>query len=287
MVAPFIKHAALVNVLSVLPRECALRVVTRWRPEEVHAGVSDLGVFDEVVQREGATLWLCDRLHAKYYRGDRAVFLGSANLTGLGMGWRGGANLELMRGLPFDAQFEEFERVLIDHSVMATTEIRDAVEVAVAALPPAAKPPRLLVPSSASSPRPELNAFWLPRSRYPSNIWLLYVGEFDRLTVAAREDAVADIDGMNIPPDLSKEAFGRYVAALLQQQPVVRDVDRFARENLRFGAVRAALKANHYVISSERDAGELLQTLTRWLTYYMPHVYELRTARFTEVLRRR
>ena len=47
LVAPFIKIAALSKLLQSLPNELiSVRCVTRWHPEEILAGVSDLEVFD-------------------------------------------------------------------------------------------------------------------------------------------------------------------------------------------------------------------------------------------------
>ena len=46
--SPFVKVDALRQALATVPSGAELRVVTRWRPEEVHAGVSDLEVYAHV-----------------------------------------------------------------------------------------------------------------------------------------------------------------------------------------------------------------------------------------------
>ena len=115
IVAPFIKANALAHALTGAG-ECTLTVITRWRPEEIQAGVSDLEVIDVVKSRPGAMLRLCDRLHAKYYRADDQVLLGSANLTALGMGWRSGANIELLRPHPYNESMKAFEKLVMAES---------------------------------------------------------------------------------------------------------------------------------------------------------------------------
>ena len=40
--APFIKAGVLKRLLTVIPASVTLDIVTRWRPEEIAAGVSDL-----------------------------------------------------------------------------------------------------------------------------------------------------------------------------------------------------------------------------------------------------
>ena len=84
LVAPFIKRGALGRLLAKLPDGVRLLCVTRWRPEEIAAGVSDPDIWLDLQQRAGATLRLCPSLHAKYYRVDEACLLGSANLTDTG-----------------------------------------------------------------------------------------------------------------------------------------------------------------------------------------------------------
>ena len=203
----------------------------------------------------------------------------------MGMGWRSGANIEILRPFSFDRSLADFERMVLNRSVAATADIREAIAAAVAALPPL--PPSTALDSADAAHGAQHRVPWLPQSRYPSNIWLLYSGQEERLTSAARTDAATDLLGMQVPSGMAEESLRRYVGAILAQHSVVRDLDAFARGGQRFGAVRAALRCNEQVAATSRDAGEVLQTLMRWLTYYLPEVYEVRMARFSEVLRRR
>ena len=66
LVSPFIKTVALDRLLTSLGDDVGLKCITRWRPAEVAAGVSDLAVFGLLNERGGA-LWLRQDLHAKYF----------------------------------------------------------------------------------------------------------------------------------------------------------------------------------------------------------------------------
>src|SRR5690348_16210342 len=84
--APFVKLHALSRLLDVIDSAARIELFTRWRPEEVAAGVSDTSVL-AVVEDRGGSVWLHDQLHAKVFRADGQVLVGSANVTGKALGW--------------------------------------------------------------------------------------------------------------------------------------------------------------------------------------------------------
>jgi hypothetical protein len=87
LVAPFIKVSVLEKLMNkIISPDVSLRCVTRWFPEEIVAGVSDLEVWSLIHQRSNSSLWLRPDLHAKYYRADQQCLVGSANLTGKALG---------------------------------------------------------------------------------------------------------------------------------------------------------------------------------------------------------
>ena len=97
IIAPFIKLDALQSLLSVIPASSHIRCVTRWIPREVALGISDVQVFDALVERGNATVSLVDNLHAKMYIAGTRCLVGSANLTLAGLGERGEhSNIEVL-----------------------------------------------------------------------------------------------------------------------------------------------------------------------------------------------
>jgi hypothetical protein len=70
------------------------RVLVRWRPADLIAGVSDLAAFG-VLAEVGARFYVHPDTHAKLLSIDRAIlFLGSANLTRRGLGLSQPHNME-------------------------------------------------------------------------------------------------------------------------------------------------------------------------------------------------
>ena len=67
LVAPFVKEKVLNRLLSVISGDVAVTCITRWRPEEIKSGVSDLAVWDCLKERPGSGLYLKHNLHAKYW----------------------------------------------------------------------------------------------------------------------------------------------------------------------------------------------------------------------------
>ncbi len=72
LIAPFVKVDPLKRILGAVAADTAVTLVTRWRADEIAAGVSDVGVF-EVIDSIGGRVLLLNRLHAKYFRSDDRV----------------------------------------------------------------------------------------------------------------------------------------------------------------------------------------------------------------------
>ena len=95
IVAPFIRTAALSRLLDSIPDVVETSVATRWRPADILAGASDLGVFD-LTEDRSVPLLLRHDLHAKLFAADDRCLVGLANVTAAALGWRTPSNLELL-----------------------------------------------------------------------------------------------------------------------------------------------------------------------------------------------
>lgn len=281
LVAPFIKSHVMRRLLSSMNAAAALDVYTRWRPEEVASGVSDLDVLDVVKGRPNSSLWLCNRLHAKYYRCDDLVLVGSANLTGKGLGWAQNHNLEFLLSSAWTSTaFGEFERELMSLAVPATQELRKIVELAAASLPRPALPAADLTIGGDESVTPSV---WLPVTRHPESLYQAYCGRLADLSTAAAEQTVVDLARVPTAAGLTAEAFHAAVRVALLQNPAVVAVEEFGAQPRRFGEVRAFLGERLAVAEIERDPTEAWQTLLRWLLYFFPDRYRVESSNYSEV----
>lgn len=258
IVAPFITIAGIQPVLSALPASAMLEVFTRWRPDEVAAGVSDPRVLNLVSQR-GGTVALQPVVHAKAYVTATRALVGSANVTANGLGWhRPGAVEILVETQADDPALASLLAVLRATSSEATQADRDAILAAATALPRA--PVR--TPTDATD-----RADWLPTYRPPQVLWRVYDGQREE-TVA--EQARPELAALGVPTGLTtEEAFNTYVAAILRQG----FTGRVARECSNLTTIKAVQRLVELcgeVGLTVDDPADSWETLAVWIAHFLP-----------------
>lgn len=285
LVAPFIKLAALERLLDALSPDVPLDCVTRWWPQELASGVSDLEIWQLFYKSEGSRrLFLRQDLHAKYYRADGRCLLGSANLTGRALGYVQPANFELLVDLPAAThELVEFEHALWRGTVQVDDNAYRAMRELVMSLPPQPESAPI-VDGTPDGPIALLDVTtWIPRTRHPEDLYLAYRGDAELLTHAAAASAAADLAILNIPSGLSRAQFDLAVRTLLLQTPVAWAVDRFLATERRFGEVTQLLGE----IAGTSQPGMDWQALLRWFLHFAPDRYCYRRPRHTELIGRR
>lgn len=286
LVAPFVKARVVKRLLEDVDEFVKVVCVTRWRPEEIAAGVSDLEVWDVIKSRPHSELWLRPDLHAKYYRVENECLIGSANLTETALGWSTSPNLELLvpesRSQDYLITFEEelFQEVIrVDESVFeAVKKVVDLIR--------STKPepiPELFEVTSLEEPATSRSQ-WVPITRTPEHLYKVYSGQVENLSTAAHQSAKRDLQVLEIPTGFSKDIFEAYVATALLQMPIIRQIDAFVSEPQRFGAVAALLHTLPCANTSGFDAKLAWQTLMRWLMYFLPSHYNVTVYRYSEII---
>jgi len=114
-------HQAVAEVLQNVSKNVKIKVITRWRKEDILKGSSDLKVFD-VVREKGGTVYRHPDLHLKFYvRDKQQKIFGSANLTNRGIGLHPNANnIENLTSI---------ETFTVKDTIFANQLINDAQEV--------------------------------------------------------------------------------------------------------------------------------------------------------------
>lgn len=274
--APFAKEAVLAQLLSVVRDDVRPVLITRWRPDEVAAGVSDTGVL-QVLRAHGGAVYLHDRLHAKYYRHESQVLLGSANLTATALGWSAVPNLELL--VPSVAsEIEALEGELLKESVVATDELAAEVDAIAKLLAPHTDLPRVDVT------HPHATA-WVPTLRLPADLFVAYHRGTAALTSRSAAAAAEDLAVLDLPPGLDREQFDRLVGHRLLSYDVIRTIDRFVLEPRRFGEVRRLI--GDLLELGRYEADESWQTVMRWMLEFLPARYSHTQGRHSEIFARR
>lgn len=294
LVAPFMKARVLDQLLKDVSDEVGVRCVTRWKPGEIAAGVSDLGVFDVLSSRPGASLRLLPHLHAKYFRADERCLIGSANLTASALGWSSPCNVEiLVEVAPTEPRLQEFEHFAFSEALVATAEFRSLMEIAAEEVVMCQRESELPISAtwrdeaenrSHEAASSLTMTTWLPTLRQPRDLYLAYAGRGDELSEASREAALRDLVVLDPPVGLPREAFTQVIAATLLQMPMLAEIDAYVVRPRRFGAIRDLLASKTGQGLSQ--ASDAWQTTMRWLLEFVPDRYRRTVPSHSEVFGR-
>ena len=216
--APYIKVDALTKTLDALRRDAAIECFTRWNPEDILSGVSDLECRALVVER-GGKFRLHNRLHAKYFRFGQSALVGSANLTASGLSYAHRGNLEILcePGTGFDA--DDFERTLrresrdvTDAEFLQWRQFAEANQDTLGGVKPV---------DDASLDD------WHPQTREPAYLWISYTGR--QANIPSSEQiplAAQDLQDLNVPPGMSEDKFYNWIRMRLLASPFMNSVRR-------------------------------------------------------------
>lgn len=283
--APFAKAAVVKRLLAAFEPGVEIELFTRWRPEEVAAGVSDTAVLGQVTE-QGGRVYLCDALHAKLFRFDESALIGSANLTAKALGWRQNSNLELLVEAAADHDaVVALERDLRAASIPATLEIAAEVERAAALLPKAPQQPGAVEADAAGPAEPAAIESWRPHLREPRDLYRAYSQGLERLTELSAAAAARDLGELEIPAGLERDQFESLVGTRLLQAPLIQEIDALLSRSRRFGEMRDHLAD---ALDVDRDeATHAWQTAMRWMLYFLPQRYARSVPSHSEIMIRK
>ena len=254
IVAPFIKTDALRSLLEAIPRGVPLRCVTRWRPREVAAGVSDPEILDVLRERGTFELLLVDRLHAKLYVADDRCLAGSANVTLSALGDASGVgNIEVLVDTSVDDPGVRDTLATIDREAKPASDfMADAVRRLADALP--------------SSDPVAQTKLWHPFSRRPEQAYRAYGHEVRGYLTAADRTLLADVARSNIAPGLSEQEFRHAIRDLLAALPIAATILSATEDNqLTLG------DANPYLDTLATDyftSNDIWKAFVQWMSYF-------------------
>jgi hypothetical protein len=275
--APYIKSQSLRRVIAALPESLTNFIcVTRWLPEDIASGVCDLEIFDDLSAVKGGALLAHPHLHAKYYADGERCLVGSANLTGRGLGWHTPPNVELLVALPADfVGLREWEARLLESAVEVTAELRDRIRMEADRLMVDAsfrRPPEVDEPGSEEGP-----TLWVPACPAPERLFLVYQGRgADRMVASAYEAAQRDLAALRPPGGLTQQLFEAYVAGILRQMPLMSEVDRLASLGLPDSQALTFL-AERLLEPVDVSHEQSWRVLKLWITHFFPRIYRLET----------
>lgn len=269
--APFIKVGAFSVIMSAVPKGVALDVVTRWRPEEVAAGISDLAAYDVARSRENTSFRLLDALHAKLYVADDGCLVGSANLTGAALGWSDRPNIEVLVTASTSDQPIAQLLTRLAHAEPATLAIRDEI----AALAAGIQTVSLLPDEPAAIDVSARRVTWLPRCAAPEKLFSIYRRPASGdVGASVAEDGSADIKDLGVPLGLERDAFYQFVAMTLDDFPAIAAVQARIAGKLNDADGVSLIRELHPELDNQ-DAGRQWHILREWIREFYDHRFEV------------
>ena len=256
LAAPYMKSKMLQMLLSNI--DGAVRVVSRWTLQDIGSGVSDLHCRTITVNH-GGHFFLHPRLHAKYYRFDDLVLVGSANLTAKGVGYDAESNLEILCAPSRDFDQLAFETQLFaDSHEVSDWELSRWEGLDISGLPSGLN---AVWPIEA-----HLNNWW-PHTREPIHLWQVYESDFGEIaSYDERTMARFDISALAMPNGLSYSQFRTWVASHLLVSPFFIDAAVAVYDEDHQGASYRLAAAWRI---TPRTAARRLGTAQAWKAYFL------------------
>lgn len=266
-----------VLIAALLDTVSDLTCITRWLPEDIASGVCDIEIREDVTGRPGGRLFVQPHLHAKYYRAGDRCLVGSANLTGRGLGWVTPANVELLVELP--QQFpglSQWESLLLTSAVPATTELRDRIMQEADHLKKLGDVRRVPEVDQDAGEETAVSQ-WIPKCPVPDRLWDVYAGGgADTMVSSARESAQHDLAALTPPRGLTQQLFEAYIAGIMMQMPLMAEIDRLASSGMTDTEAHEFLTERRDIDSLD-SANQRWRVLKAWLIHFFPNTYRLET----------
>lgn len=289
LVAPFIKASAFARLLKSIPQTTRLNCVTRWRPADIMSGATDLEVF-QIVDTHRGTLWLRQDLHAKYFRGDDNVLIGSANLTNSALGWSSNPNLEILVNVNLKENgLEEFEKTLFEAAVCVDENLYQTFLESADnwKLDAYLEDHQDILVEETFSYEPQLRLeSWIPACRSPADLFRVYQpSESEVIPTETAQSEKHDLAILQPPLGLTTDEFKGVIAVSLLAIPIFNSIDRFVIKPRRFGEVREYLQEEFSL--SHEESTRAWQTIIRWIRHFLPERYEYNKPNYSEIILRK
>ena len=274
ILVPFAKLAALQQLHWVHSSKVKLKVICRWRPEDIIAGVSDLEVFN-YLKESGSQLYINPDIHLKLYVfASNTAFNTSGNMTLRGLGYSESVNIEVgnMVALTTNDWTKIYE--IINTSRQVDDALYQRFKDYAAQRPPLGTP---MPPMDLLPPAKTYTISSLPATESPQKLAAFYFDPSrEKLTPEEMRRAAHDLAFFGIQPDLPRSEFDKQLGEKFCQTPFVTDFVELlkAERSLRFGAVNDWIhkKCEDVPLPYRWEIKENTRIFYDWLVHYIPQI---------------
>ncbi len=270
IITPFAKLDALKCLDWFQSQAIKIKVVCRWQPEDLVAGVSDVEVYRYLRDR-GCELYINSSIHLKLYiYASNVAFITSGNLTLAGLGYSTRSNVEAGNMVELTATDWQSIYQIIATSRRVDDAIYERFAKFVESIPSTA--PSWVAPDLLGAAKAYTIAS-LPATTTPELLASYYLHpESSAFPPEEVRRAVHDLLTFALPIGLDESALLNQIGEGFRRNPFVVDFVDFlkSKRSLRFGA------ANDWIHSQCEDVPlpyrweikENTRILYDWLTYY-------------------
>jgi hypothetical protein len=273
IVVPFAKLAALQQLHRPHSTRAKLKVICRWRPEDIIAGVSDVEVFT-YLKELGCQLFINPDIHLKLYVfASNVAFSTSGNLTSRGLGYSEIGNIEVGNMVALTTQDWTKIYEIVNASRQVDDILYERYKELVKKYPITPQPlvPNLLPPAKTYT------ISSLPATETPKRLAEFYF-DFSSGTFTPEEvrRAVHDLAIFRIPPHLGRSDFDKRLGESFCRTAFVADFVQFLKSahSLRFGAVNDWIhqRCEDVPVPYRWEIKENTRILYNWLTHFYSEI---------------
>lgn len=275
LISPFIKYDALKSLIDSTNKTDNLKVITRWRVEELWKGVSDLNIYT-LLRERNIPLYINERLHAKLFVfGYNRAICTSSNVTSAALGEHNGRNFEI--GCETTMSISDWQELyaLLDKSLRVTDNIYNEYKKILDSLPSPVAPENFPKPNI----QPEKLTFSyrdFPATRSPEKLYQI-LQKKEGATGDERNRMAHDLAVFGIDPNLPETHFIEACKLAFKSTDFAMILYRFIEKekSVRFGQIRKWITQNCSDKPTPHtwEISNQVNILYDWLQVCSPSVY--------------
>lgn len=276
LVAPFINYSLFCELLGLIDKNASFTLVTTWRPLEIAGGYNDLRIRDRLVERGGSEIRLIWNLHAKYYRTDNSVLLGSGNLTHSGLNARNHGNSEIMMRVDHDFPgLMDYEIDLMGQSIVPTQQLYEDMHQQVEILKQNGMQSKVGLKEMVA-PVISIGQSWQPTCEMPQFLFDVYKDDLREIDLETISAARVDLSYLDMPSGLDGKSFNLFVRGVLSQSILFASTLNFLNEN-----EVVKVDDGHQIVSdffpnlNAEEKGRTWDAAKRWLSFFFDEKFDI------------
>ncbi len=288
IICPFIQLYAIKTIIKEIDDYKELKIITRWKEEDVISGVSDINIY-KFLKNNNIKLYINQNIHIKLlvFRNNLG-FLMTGNITNRGIGISNINNVE--GGIVTELNKDDWSRILniINESIEVDDylyciykeylkENKNLIDL------------KLPIINIKYPINKEFSIFNLPVLSSPEEMYMLYKSINEIINIDKYRMLLHDMTIFNIDFNLSKNVFFACLNKAFINYPFIKAIIEFLKrknEPIRFGSLKKWLQDNcsdkpvPYMYELTNNA----QVLYKWLSFFYFNNIKITRPRYSQLI---